>query len=72
MIASYKITQSMLCKGNSRDNAVAERNFKTLKTEMIYRFKQISKEKMRIELFEYIAIWYNRKRRYFIPEEPQY
>lgn len=43
-------------KGNCWDNAVAESFFKTLKTEMIYGFKQISKEKMRIELFEYIEI----------------
>ena len=62
MIASF--TQSMSRKGNCWDNAVAESFFKTLKTEMIYGFKQISKEKMRTELFEYIEIWYNRKRRH--------
>ena len=64
LIASYKIKQSMSRKGNCWDNAVAESFFKTLKTEMIYGFKQISKEKMRTELFEYIEIWYNRKRRH--------
>ena len=46
LIASYKIKQSMSCKGNCWDNAVAESFFKTLKIEMIYEFKQISKEKM--------------------------
>ena len=46
LIASYKIKQSMSHKGNCWDNAVAESFFKTLKIEMIYGFKQISKEKM--------------------------
>lgn len=64
LVTSYKIKQSMSRKGNCWDNAVAESFFKTLKTEMIYGFKQISKEKMRTELFEYIEIWYNRKRRH--------
>lgn len=64
LIASYKIKQSMSRKGNCWDNAVAESFFKTLKTEMIYGFKQISKERMKKDLFEYIEIWYNRKRRH--------
>lgn len=62
---SYKmITRSMSRKGNCWDNAVAESFFKTLKTEQIYGNKLISKEKMKVDLFEYIEIWYNRERRH--------
>lgn len=65
VIKSYKtIIRSMSRKGNCWDNAVAESFFKTLKTEQIYGNKLISKEQMKLDLFEYIEIWYNRKRRH--------
>jgi putative transposase len=51
-------------KGNCWDNAVSEIFFKTLKTEQVYGNKLVSKEQMRLDLFEYIEIWYNRKRRH--------
>ena len=38
--------------------------FKTLKTEQVYGNKLISKEQMKLDLFEYIELWYNRKRRH--------
>ena len=63
-VASYNIRQSMSRKGNCWDNAVAESFFKSLKTEIIYGFKKLSKDKMRTALFQYIEIWYNRKRRH--------
>ena len=65
VLKSYKkITRSMSRKGNCWDNAVAESFFKSLKTELIYGNKLISKEQMKIQVFEYIEIWYNRKRRH--------
>lgn len=64
VLASYKIRQSMSRKGNCWDNAIAGSFFKTLKVEMIYGNKLISKQQMRTELFEFIEIWYNRKRRH--------
>jgi putative transposase len=65
VLDSYKkITRSMSRKGNCWDNAVAESFFKSLKTELIYGNKLISKERMKLEIFEYIEIWYNRKRRH--------
>ncbi len=64
MLGSYKVTRSMSRKGNCWDNAVAESFFKSLKTELIYGNKLISKEQMKLEIFEYIEIWYNRKRRH--------
>ena len=65
VLNSYKkITRSMSRKGNCWDNAVAESFFKSLKTELIYGNKLITKEQMKLEIFEYIEIWYNRKRRH--------
>lgn len=51
-------------RGNCWDNAVAESFFKSLKTELIYGNKLITKEKMELEIFEYIEVWYNNKRRH--------
>jgi len=63
-IESYTIKRSMSRKGNCWDNAVAESFFKSLKTELIYGNKLIPKEQMKLEIFEYIEIWYNKKRRH--------
>jgi len=60
----YGVTRSMSRKGNCWDNAVAESFFKSLKTELIYGNKLIKKEKMELEIFEYIEVWYNKKRRH--------
>ena len=56
------VTQSMSRKGNCWDNSVAESFFKTLKVELVYDedFKTI--EQAKTAIFEYIEIWYNRKR----------
>ena len=65
VLDSYKkITRSMSRKGNCWDNAVAESFFKSIKTELIYGNKLISKEQMKTQIFEYIEVWYNRKRRH--------
>lgn len=63
-IEFYGVIRSMSRKGNCWDNAVAESFFKSLKTELIYGNKLISKEQMELEIFEYIEIWYNKKRRH--------
>ena len=64
LINSHMMIQRMSRKGNCWDNAVAESLFKTLKTELIYGYKQICKEQMRLKLFHYVEIWYNRKTRH--------
>jgi transposase InsO family protein len=64
VLESYKVTRSMSRKGNCWDNAVAESFFKSLKTELIYGNKLISKEQMKLQIFEYIEIWYNQNRRH--------
>jgi len=61
---AYQFKQSMSRKGNCWDNAVAESFFKTLKSELIYGCKLKTKEQLRVEIFEYIECWYNKKRRH--------
>ncbi len=56
------ITQSMSRKGNCWDNAVAESFFKTLKVELIYGNQLESIEQTKTRIFEYIEVWYNKKR----------
>jgi len=56
------IKASMSRKGNCYDNAMTETFFKTLKSELIYREKFLTKEEARAAIFEYIEVWYNRKR----------
>lgn len=54
--------QSMSRRGNCYDNAVTERFFRTLKTELVKRRRYQSREEARRSIFEYIEIFYNRKR----------
>lgn len=56
------VTVSMSRKGNCWDNAVAESFFATLKTELIHRNKWADISKLRAGLFEYIEVFYNRRR----------
>jgi len=60
--ANCFITQSMSRKANCWDNAVAESFFKTLKVELIYQNNFQTIEQAELAVFEYIEIWYNRKR----------
>ena len=53
MLDSFKtVTRSMSRKGDCWDNAVAESFFKSLKTELIYGNKLITKEQMELEVFD--------------------
>lgn len=56
------IRQSMSRKANCWDNAVAESFFKTLKVECVYDYKFENQKEAAATVFEYIEIWYNRKR----------
>lgn len=56
------VTQSMSRKGNCWDNAVAESFFKTLKSEMADHQVFIDVNQAKVKVFEFIEIWYNRKR----------
>lgn len=48
--------------GDCYDNAAAESFFKTLKAELVYHERYETREQARRSLFEYIEVFYNRKR----------
>ncbi|XCF07881.1 IS3 family transposase [Tamlana crocina] len=56
------VTQSMSRKGKCWDNSVAESFFKTFKVELVYDDGFKTMEQAKTAVFEYIEIWYNRKR----------
>jgi len=56
------IRQSMSRKGNCFDNACAESFFATLKKDIIHGKKYASKEEAKLEILEYIEMFYNSKR----------
>jgi transposase InsO family protein len=56
------VTVSMSRKGNCWDNAVAESFFATLKTELIHRRRWRNALEVRTALFEYIEVFYTRRR----------
>ena len=51
-------------KGDCWDNAVAESFFKTIKSELIYHYKFGTWLQAKRAIFEYIEMWYNRKRKH--------
>jgi putative transposase len=55
---------SMSRKGECLDNAVAESFFGTLKNELIYHEDYQTRAQARQSIFEYIEVFYNRKRRH--------
>lgn len=74
ILADHTITQSMSRKGNCWDNSVAESFFHTLKTELTYHMNFKTREEAKKAIFEYIEVFYNRKRMhsandYCSPEE---
>ncbi len=58
----YRMRPSMSRPGKCGDNAVAESFFRTIKTESLYHFDFESREQARLEIFNYIEGFYNRKR----------
>lgn len=63
-LKKYKMLCSMSRKGNCYDNACAETFFGTIKCEMLYHKKYLTREEARKDIFWYIEIFYNRKRRH--------
>jgi transposase InsO family protein len=61
-LEKHGMIASMSRKGNCWDNAVAESFFSTLKTELAGSYK--SHADARRAIFEYIEVFYNRKRRH--------
>lgn len=62
LLLLHQIISSMSRKGNCWDNAVAESFFKIIKTELTYHCDYVTREEARQSIFEYIEVFYNRKR----------
>ena len=63
-LARHGIDCSMSSTGNCYDNAVVESFWGTLKRERVIRVRYRNREEARADLFEYIEVFYNRKRRH--------
>ncbi len=63
-LKSYGIGCSMSRKGNCWDNAAMESFFSRFKVELIYAESYRTAEDARTGIFEYIEMFYNRKRRH--------
>jgi len=62
ILAGHGITVSMSGSGNCYDNAMMESFFATLKTELIHQQNYATREQAKQSIFEYIEVFYNRKR----------
>jgi putative transposase len=62
LLKEHGITCSMSKAGDCYDNAVMESFFKTLKCELVYQQEYQTREQARRSIFEYIEVFYNRKR----------
>ena len=63
-LKKYGIKPSMSSTGNCYDNAAVESFFGALKRERVNRVRYRTREQARADLFEYIEVFYNRKRRH--------
>lgn len=64
LLEKQGVIQSMSGKGNCYDNAVAESFFHTLKTELIYWNKYRTRKDAKSSIFNFIEVFYNRRRRH--------
>jgi transposase InsO family protein len=62
VLEAHRITCSMSRRGNCYDNAVMESFFSTVKSELGEHFDSHGEAKM--ELFDYIEVFYNQRRRH--------
>jgi transposase InsO family protein len=62
LLIDNRITVSMSGRGDCYDNAMMESFWATLKTELIYQQTYATREQARQSIFEYIEVFYNRKR----------
>ena len=63
-LASHGIDCSMSGSGNCYDNAAMESFFGLLKRERVNRVRYRTRDEARADLFDYIEVFYNRKRRH--------
>jgi transposase InsO family protein len=58
------VLPSMSRRGNCYDNAYVESWFASLKKEWIYRSSYSTEQELKALVFEYIEVWYNKKRKH--------
>lgn len=64
LLKIYRMIPSMSRRGNCYDNAYVESFFGTLKTELVHGERYRSRLEARLSIFEYVEVFYNRKRRH--------
>ena len=62
LLQSHGIESSMSGRGECWDNAVMESLWSTLKTECVHHEQYATRAQARASIFEYIEVFYNRKR----------
>ena len=63
-LAEYGMTASMSRKANCWDNAPTESFFNSLKNERVHGTRYATRADAEADLFQYIAVFYNRRRRH--------
>jgi transposase InsO family protein len=63
-LAEYGMVASMSRKGNCWDNAPTESFFNSLKNERVHGTSYPTRADAQVDLFEYIEVFYNRRRRH--------
>ena len=64
LLTQFQMIGSMSRKGNCYDNAPMESFFGTFKTELTFHCNYATRNEAKLDIFEYIEVFYNRKRRH--------
>jgi putative transposase len=64
LLTDYGMVASMSRKGNCWDNAPMESFFNSLKNERVFHESYLTREHAKRDLFDYIEVFYNRRRRH--------
>ena len=64
LLVDYGMVASMSRKGNCWDNAPMESFFNSLKNERVFHESYLTREHAKRDLFDYIEVFYNRRRRH--------
>lgn len=62
LLKKYQFICSMSGSGNCYDNAVMESFYHSMKTELLYGEALMTREETKLLIFDYIEVFYNRKR----------
>lgn len=64
LLREHDAISSMSRKGDCWDNAPCESFFGTLKQELVYQERFVTRDEAKAKIFEYIEVFYNRQRRH--------